>query len=30
MVFGANTYRAFVGLLAAGTEESVGDAWVPG
>jgi dihydrofolate reductase len=28
MVFGANTYRAFVGLLAAGTEEAVGDPWV--
>jgi dihydrofolate reductase len=28
MVFGANTYRAFVGLLAAGEEEAVHDAWV--
>jgi dihydrofolate reductase len=28
MVFGANTYRAFAQLLASGTEESVGDAWV--
>jgi dihydrofolate reductase len=28
MVFGANTYRAFVQLLDLGTEESVGDAWV--
>jgi dihydrofolate reductase len=28
MVFGANTYRAFVGLLAAGEEETVHDAWV--
>ena len=29
MVFGANTYRAFVGLLAASTEESeVRDPWV--
>jgi dihydrofolate reductase len=28
MVFGANTYRAFAGLLASGTEESVRDPWV--
>jgi dihydrofolate reductase len=28
MVFGGNTYRAFVGLLAAGEEETVHDAWV--
>ncbi|MFD1827097.1 MULTISPECIES: dihydrofolate reductase family protein [Mumia] len=28
MVFGANTYRAFVQLLGSGTEESVYDAWV--
>jgi dihydrofolate reductase len=28
MVFGANTYRTFVSLLASGTEESVGDPWV--
>jgi dihydrofolate reductase len=28
MVFGANTYRVFTQLLAAGTEESVGDPWV--
>ena len=29
MVFGANTYRAFVGMLASGTEESeVHDPWV--
>ncbi|MQY18883.1 dihydrofolate reductase family protein [Nocardia macrotermitis] len=28
MVFGANTYRAFAQMLAAGTEETVGDAWV--
>ena len=29
MVFGANTYRAFVGMLAASTEESeVRDPWV--
>ena len=28
MVFGANTYRAFMELLASGTEESVGDPWV--
>jgi dihydrofolate reductase len=28
MVFGANTYRMFTQLLAAGTEESVGDPWV--
>ncbi|MCO8274114.1 dihydrofolate reductase family protein [Actinoplanes sp. TRM 88003] len=28
MVFGANTYRAFVGLLASGAEESVRDPWV--
>jgi dihydrofolate reductase len=29
MVFGANTYRAFARMLAAGTEESeVGDPWV--
>ncbi|WP_174505093.1 dihydrofolate reductase family protein [Streptacidiphilus carbonis] len=27
MVFGANTYRAFVGLLAS-SEETVGDPWV--
>lgn len=28
MVFGANTYRAFAQILAAGTEESVRDPWV--
>jgi dihydrofolate reductase len=28
MVFGANTYRAFTQLLAAGDEETVHDAWV--
>jgi dihydrofolate reductase len=28
MVFGANTYRAFAQMLAAGTEESVRDPWV--
>jgi dihydrofolate reductase len=28
MVFGANTYRAFKSLLAAGTEETVLDPWV--
>ncbi|MFG1991823.1 dihydrofolate reductase family protein [Actinoplanes sp. NPDC048988] len=28
MVFGANTYRAFTQLLAAGTEATVGDPWV--
>lgn len=28
MVFGANTYRAFTQILAAGTEETVHDAWV--
>ncbi|MEV4348944.1 dihydrofolate reductase family protein [Actinoplanes sp. NPDC049596] len=28
MVFGANTFRAFTGLLAAGTEETVHDEWV--
>ncbi|MBO2465728.1 dihydrofolate reductase family protein [Actinomadura violacea] len=28
MVFGANTYRAFAEILAAGTEESVRDPWV--
>ncbi len=28
MVFGANTYRAFTQLLAAGAEESVHDPWV--
>jgi len=28
MVFGANTYRAFVGLLASGAEEAVRDPWV--
>ncbi|SNY50312.1 dihydrofolate reductase family protein [Paractinoplanes atraurantiacus] len=28
MVFGANTYRAFTQLLAAGDEETVGDPWV--
>ena len=28
MVFGANTYRAFSQLLAAGDEETVHDAWV--
>jgi hypothetical protein len=29
MVFGANTYRAFVGMLASGTEDSdVRDPWV--
>ncbi|MCZ4122800.1 dihydrofolate reductase family protein [Streptomyces sp. H39-S7] len=28
MVLGANTYRAFVGILASGTEESVRDPWV--
>lgn len=28
MVLGARTYRAFVGILASGTEESVHDAWV--
>jgi dihydrofolate reductase len=28
MVFGANTYRAFVQLLASNTEESVHDPWV--
>ena len=28
MVFGANTYRAFTQLLADGSEETVGDAWV--
>jgi dihydrofolate reductase len=28
MVFGANTFRAFTGMLASGTEESVRDPWV--
>ncbi|MBF6247291.1 deaminase, partial [Nocardia elegans] len=28
MVFGANTYRVFTQLLAAGTEETVRDPWV--
>ncbi|GIM93078.1 dihydrofolate reductase family protein [Paractinoplanes toevensis] len=28
LVLGANTYRAFTELLAAGTEETVHDAWV--
>lgn len=28
MVFGANTYRAFVEILASNTEESVRDPWV--
>jgi dihydrofolate reductase len=28
MVFGANTYRAFVQMLASGTDESVRDPWV--
>jgi dihydrofolate reductase len=28
MVFGANTYRAFAGMLASNTEESVRDPWV--
>jgi dihydrofolate reductase len=28
MVFGANTYRAFAQILAAGNEESVHDPWV--
>jgi dihydrofolate reductase len=28
MVFGANTYRAFVQILASGAEETVHDAWV--
>jgi dihydrofolate reductase len=28
MVFGANTYRAFVQILASGAEESVRDPWV--
>nr|WP_221375347.1 dihydrofolate reductase family protein [Actinoplanes polyasparticus] len=28
MVFGANTYRAFVGLLASGAEQAVRDPWV--
>ncbi|OHV06619.1 dihydrofolate reductase family protein [Mycobacterium talmoniae] len=28
MVFGANTYRVFAQMLAAGAEESVGDPWV--
>ncbi|MEV5912734.1 deaminase [Streptomyces sp. WAC 01325] len=28
MVFGANTYRAFVQILASNTEESVRDPWV--
>src|SRR3954451_17440883 len=28
MVFGASTYRLFVEMLAAGTEESVRDPWV--
>jgi len=28
MVFGANTYRLFAQMLAAGTEESLGDPWV--
>jgi dihydrofolate reductase len=28
MVLGANTYRAFAGMLAAGTEETIHDEWV--
>ena len=28
MVLGATTYREFAQMLASGTEESVGDAWV--
>jgi dihydrofolate reductase len=28
MIFGANTYRAFTQILAAGTEETVRDPWV--
>ena len=28
MVFGANTYRAFVQMLASGTDEAVRDPWV--
>lgn len=28
MIFGANTYRAFAGMLAAGDEEAVHDPWV--